>query len=197
MKSHETISVYLSVHPSICLCISTHLSSGWLFGRQRRRRLCGDGSRRHRFIPSALAYRLFFSHKRSSEASPSSAFDRASQIPDEYLIDLLYSAESLTRRIDPLGSAPPPPSCDWGNVSMHIKSFVCLGKSIFIVFPLIHFHAVTLPHFPPAAADACAAEFLPAVIGCVLCVPLFNSFLIGFGHSHMQNLGQFRHHKLL
>lgn len=82
--------------------------------------------------------RLFFSPKCSSEASPSSASDRARQIPDEYLIDLLYSAESFARHIDALGSADSPPR-DWGNVSVRIKSFVCLGKSIFIVFPFDSF----------------------------------------------------------
>lgn len=59
---------------------------------------------------------------------------------------------------------------------MKIKSLVCLWKSIFIVFPLIRFHAHALPH--ATTAHARAAECCPLLVDII-------TPLIGFG-SHAE-----------
>lgn len=94
--------------------------------------------------------------------------DKVHKMLDEYLIDLAYSDESFSLRIDPLFPCSLMfismicsyllyqwrPDCQFlwfvalqtrlsvtGEMSLlYIKQFVCLGKSIFIISPLIHFH---------------------------------------------------------
>lgn len=113
---------------------------------------------------------LFFSHKSFFKALVSFVFDKVHKIL-EYLIDLAHPVEFFTPRIDPpfpcslmfisticsylLYQRRPDCQLLWfvalqtrlsvtGEMSLlYIKQFVCLGKSIFIVFPLIHFRIST------------------------------------------------------
>lgn len=102
--------------------------------------------------------------------------DREQQILHKYFIDLIYCVESFAHHIDPpfccsLMLISVMCSCllyEWGpdcqflcfaafqtrlavtgEMSLlYIKSFVCLGKLIFIVFPLIHFQPSMSSTFP-------------------------------------------------
>lgn len=111
---------------------------------------------------------LRFSHKCFLKARVSFVLDKVHKLLDEYLIDLAHSDESFSLRIDPpfprslmfisvictclLYQWRPDCQFLWfvalqtrlcvtGEMSLlYIKRFVCLGKSIFIVLPLNHFH---------------------------------------------------------
>lgn len=105
-----------------------------------------------RSVPAAC-YRLFFSHKRSSEAWLSSECSKYS----EYLIDLLYSAESSTphRPRAPLSAAavcrsqtPPPPTT--GEMSHQV---ICL-------FGEVDFYHLCFDSFaPPAPGTSRSSQY--------------------------------------